>query len=140
MRTFKKFTLLIAVTALFALSAFSEGNGIQSLYTGTQTVPITASNVTTFVTAKSREFALYTQFNLTGAGSAINRVVLDTSNDNANWQNWGQFNLTANGTTAVSIHTNITAGAYAFWRFTLHNSNSVVATNLIINVYTKPDL
>jgi hypothetical protein len=139
MKVIKKLVLLTTV-ALIALTAFGEGNGIQSLYTGTQTVPITASNVTTFVTTKSREFALYTQFNLTGAGTAINRVVLDTSNDNANWQNWGQFNLTAAGTTPVSIHTNITAGAYAFWRFTLHNSNSVLATNLIINVYTKPDL
>jgi hypothetical protein len=107
----------------------------------TATVPATASNVYVIPATRARDISLYVQWNLTGAGTAINRGVLDTSNDGASWKlAVSQWDMTANGATPVFWHTNIVANGIPFWRFTLHNSNSVVATNLVISAVTKPDL
>ncbi len=101
-------------------------------------VPIGASNVTTLVSHVGPEVSIQTTFALTGAGTAGLFFILEASNDNSRWATTPHnFWRAANGATAVNHITNFNVGAYPFLRLTVHNTNSVAATNSYITVNNK---
>lgn len=84
------------------------------------------------------QFALGGLVKLQGAGTSAVTYTVARSLDQSNWQTSFTLAVTAAGTTVVPWGTNVTCGAFPYWKITsLQNGNATALTNHIVYVGTK---
>jgi hypothetical protein len=133
---------LIAIASFIVLTAFAAQAQTTILLSGTDQVAAGLSNTTSTIThTKAGQLAVVGSFKLTGAGTSGVLFRFDTSVDNSTWATGVKtFWAAGNGTTAVTVNTNFDFGAYPFIRCQIHNTNSVIATNWSLKVFSKPNI
>lgn len=138
MRT-KILTLLLAACALNA----SAGLKTTTLNGGTNNVAASTTNTTALTSipvTSSDNFAMQVSFTMLNAANTGTFVVcLDRSIDNSVWQtNYLAVTCAPSGTNMAVIGTNLSTGAFAYWRVgALRNSTTNACTNLIVQFYYK---
>lgn len=134
---------ILAGVGLFSLPQKSEAGESNYQNGGTNTVlALTTNTYPVMPCAFSKDFGLSVAFNFTVANTSTNFFYLDSSIDLVHWStNVASFQLIANGTTPVSLTTNIVTGGVPFYRLNIGNTNTVVGmTNIYINTFTKTGL
>ncbi len=144
MKTFR--ILLSTITALALLTlGVNAGQQPTTLNGGTNNVAAASTNTyggsgVAFATANSSVLSLQATFSCNGTNAQAVTLVLDSSNDNANWQTSTlRWPITANGTNTVTAVTNLSVGGQQVTRAHLvENPNATVAvTNLTLTGWTK---
>lgn len=153
--SFKKFTAFMLLMLAFiglALSASAQQYNVTALsYTnggatyldgGTNHIPAAATNTLNSPITLTRydQMAIQLVFKLNGSGTSATVWNFDHSADGTNYTTGAlALSLSANGTTAVTITTNITVNATGYWRLrTVENPNASAITNLQVMVWKKP--
>jgi len=149
MRTIKNLLAAVAAVALLALSAPRAAaqqylsSPVAGLAAGTNNIPATTTsnyNATIGLT-KYGDAALTINFKLTGSGTENVITTVDQSVDGTNWETKAPFLWTnaANGTTLVSVTTNMNVGAVGYLRLkSINNGSAQAVTNLQFLVTVKP--
>lgn len=84
------------------------------------------------------QFALGGLVKLQGAGTSAITYTVARGFDQANWQTAFTLAVTAAGTTGVPWGTNVTCGAFPYWKITsVQNANATALTNHLVYVGTK---
>lgn len=127
---------LLLITTLLALclpSARAQRAFLDPVGSLTNAIPATTTNAVTHTVIDMEaydEFALLLLGKLTGAGTSAVTYDVHRSIDNTNWLSAFTIAVTANGTTQAFIHTNVTCGAFRFWKIaTIGNANANAWTN-----------
>ena len=144
----KRFLLtLIALGFAGNLMAAQYGLAGTFLAGGTQHVKgaSTSNYTSSLVLTKYDDVALYINFSQYNAAQGSNVVfTFERSVDNSTWESTQKLPITLveTGNTAVCLVTNVTVGAYGYWRLSsIQNTcTNVVAavTNITVKVYAKP--
>lgn len=131
--------LAMLATASHAQSTNHANPNLYYLLSGVQTVPAGASNLNHSIAFwNSANVNMQFSANLTGAGTAVARIIIDESNDGVTWNSAVRtFNWTAAGATPVHLTTNLAINAAPYLKFSIHNTNSVPITNISWSLATK---